>query len=105
MKTRSQIFRLLVLAGLTAVGQAQEVLIPDPGLNAAVRAALQIPAGPLTAQDLLGLTNLNASASGVTSLEGLQGAYNLTTLHLGDADTEFARAFVSHETELFFHDR
>src|SRR5262249_23950953 len=37
-----------------------EVSIPDPGLNAAVREALQKPSGPLTEQDLLGLEVLNA---------------------------------------------
>ena len=39
----------------------EEVSIPDPGLNAAIREALEKPNGPLTEQDLLSLTNLNAS--------------------------------------------
>jgi hypothetical protein len=37
MKTPSPILRLLVLASLTALVQAQEVSIPDPALNAAIR--------------------------------------------------------------------
>ena len=61
MKTLSQILRLLVLTSLMATAQAQEISIPDSGLNAAIREALQKPAGPLTAQDLLGLTNLYAA--------------------------------------------
>ena len=56
--------------------------IPDPGLNAAIRETLSKPAGPLTVQDLLTLTNLNASRRGVSSLEGLSAAQNLTTLDL-----------------------
>src|SRR5438128_1809258 len=82
MKTLSQILRLLVLTSLMATAQTQEISIPDSGLNAAIRDALQKPAGPLTAQDLLGLTNLYASGIGVRSLEGLEAAHNLTTLNL-----------------------
>ena len=69
MKTPSQILRLLVLTSLMATAQAQEVSIPDPGLNAAIRDALQKPAGPLTTQDMLSLTNLDAGFRGVSSLE------------------------------------
>ena len=82
MKTLSQILRLLVLTSLMATAQAQEISIPDPVLNAAIRDALQKPAGPLTAQDLLSLTNLYASGIGVRNLEGLEAAHNLTTLNL-----------------------
>src|SRR5437899_8772848 len=82
MKTLSQILRLLVLISLMATAQAQEVSIPDPGLDAAIRDALQKPAGPLTSQDLLSLTNLFAVGRRVSSLEGLEAAYNLTTLDL-----------------------
>src|SRR5438094_615170 len=82
MKTRYQILQLLVLSSLITTAQAQEVSIPDPGLNAAIREALQKPAGPLTAQDLLSLTNLDASFRGVKSLEGLEAAHDLTTLNL-----------------------
>jgi Leucine-rich repeat (LRR) protein len=75
--------RILVLTSLMAAAKAQVVSIPDPGLNAAIRAALGKPAGPLTAQDMLSLTNLSADNRGVTSIEGLEVAYNLATLDLG----------------------
>ena len=52
----------LILIGHAAPTLAQEVSIPDPGLNAAIRDALQKPSGPLTQPDLLTLTNLNASS-------------------------------------------
>jgi hypothetical protein len=71
IKTPSEILRLLLLTSLLTTAQAQVVSIPDPGLNAAIRAALGKPAGTLTAQDLISLTNLNAGNRGVTSLEGL----------------------------------
>jgi formylglycine-generating enzyme required for sulfatase activity len=61
---------------------AQEVAIPDPGLNAAVREALQKPAGPLTTEDLLSLTNLNARNRNVKSISGLEAARNLVSLEL-----------------------
>ena len=62
--------------------QAQEVNIPDPGLNAAVRQALNKPAGNLTQQDLLSLTNLDASRRNVKSTAGLEAALNLVSLDL-----------------------
>src|SRR5215471_14341703 len=61
---------------------AQEVLVPDPGLNAAIRAALQKPTGPLTQQDLLSLTSLDASRRNVASIQGLEAARNLRSLDL-----------------------
>ena len=39
---------------------AQKVSIPDPVLNGAVRQALHELQGPLTVQDMVSLTNLNA---------------------------------------------
>ena len=76
------IIQALFLIGLAAPTLAQEVSFPDPGLNAAVRAALQKPFDPLTEQDLLSLTNLNASRRNVRSIEGLEAARNLVTLDL-----------------------
>ncbi len=61
-----------------------EVSIPDPGLNAAIREALNKATGPLTEQDLLSLTNLDASSRNIASLEGLEVARELTTLRLMD---------------------
>jgi hypothetical protein len=59
---------------------AQEVSIPDLGLNAAVRQALQKPGGPLTEQDLLSLTNLSAGSRNISSVDGNP----LTTLILSE---------------------
>ncbi len=82
MKTRFRMVLLLVLMGFLTNVLAQEVSIPDPGLNAAIRRTLGKAAGPLTAEDLLSLTSLDASSGGVRSLEGLGAAHNLTTLVL-----------------------
>ena len=49
----------LVLTGFT--GAAQNISIPDPGLNAVIRETLQKPNGELTQQNLSSLTDLNAS--------------------------------------------
>ena len=59
---RSLFLPLLVLAGTTTASLAQEVLVPDPGLNAAIREALQKPGGALTEPDMLTLTNLDLNA-------------------------------------------
>src|SRR5213593_343769 len=72
----------LILTGFMVSARAQEVSIPDPGLNAAVRAALQKPSGPLTEQDLLTLTKLDASRRSVRSIAGLEAARNLVALDL-----------------------
>ena len=56
--------------------------MPDPDLTAAIRVALSKPTGPLTQQDLLSLTNLNACCRSIRSLEGLEWARNLATLDL-----------------------
>jgi hypothetical protein len=87
MKTVIQIMRrhiptLLLLTNLVAPALAQEVSIPDPGLNAAIRAALQKPDRPLTKQDLLSLTVLQAPERSVGSLEGLEAARNWVALGL-----------------------
>jgi formylglycine-generating enzyme required for sulfatase activity len=74
--------RLLLLASLLTSALAQEVSIPDPGLNAAIRQALQKPAGPLTEQDLLQLTGLNATGRNIATVAGLEAARNLFGLDL-----------------------
>jgi formylglycine-generating enzyme required for sulfatase activity len=82
MKSILKIIRALVLTTIVTSAVAQEISIPDPGLNAAIRDALQKPAGPLTAQDLLTLTNLDASRRNVRTINGLEAAGNLVLLEL-----------------------
>src|SRR5437773_112229 len=79
---RPLVLTLLALTSFVATVLAQEVPIPDPGLNAAIRAALQKPFGPLTEQDLLSLTNLDAGRRNVKSIDGLEAARNLISLDL-----------------------
>jgi formylglycine-generating enzyme required for sulfatase activity len=82
MRATVYIILALMLSCLGAPALAQEVSVPDPGLNAAIRQALQKPAGPLTEQDLLNLTVLDASRRDVRSLAGLEKAPNLVSLDL-----------------------
>jgi hypothetical protein len=79
---RGVVALLLVTSGFTVLVQAQDVSIPDPDLNAAIREALQKFSGPLTEQDLLSLTNLSAPNRNVRSIEGLEAARNLVSLQL-----------------------
>jgi formylglycine-generating enzyme required for sulfatase activity len=79
---RSLIYILPILIGFVVPAGAQEVSIPDPGLNAAIRDTLHKPAGPLTPEDLLSLTNLVAASRNVSSTAGLEGARNLVSLSL-----------------------
>jgi formylglycine-generating enzyme required for sulfatase activity len=73
---------ILVSFAFVASVAGQEVLIPDPAFNAAVRNALQKPAGPLTEEDMLSLTNLDAHQRNVRRIDGLEAARNLVSLHL-----------------------
>jgi formylglycine-generating enzyme required for sulfatase activity len=72
----------LVAAIEIVTASAQDVTIPDSGLDAAVRAALNKPAGPLTESDMLQLTVLNAHDRNISNLAGLETARNLSTLLL-----------------------
>ncbi|HXJ55824.1 MAG TPA: SUMF1/EgtB/PvdO family nonheme iron enzyme [Verrucomicrobiae bacterium] len=72
----------LLWTAIIASTPAQEVSIPDSELNDAIRQTLQKPTGPLTEQDLLNLTILNACCRNVRNLQGLEGARNLRQLAL-----------------------
>jgi formylglycine-generating enzyme required for sulfatase activity len=90
MKTILRLIAALLLAGATNSARADEVSIPDPGLNAAIRTALGKPSGPLTDLDLLSLTNLDAHSRNVRSTAGLEAARNLVSLDLtGNSLTNF----------------
>src|SRR6267154_1189145 len=82
LKSVFHVVQVLFLASFLASALAQDVSIPDPGLNAAIREALGKPSGPLTVQDLLSLTNLNARSRNVSSIDGLEAARNLVSLDL-----------------------
>jgi formylglycine-generating enzyme required for sulfatase activity len=88
MKTIIPCFRplltLLVLTNFIASLPAQEVSIPDPNFNAVIRATLGKPVGPITQQDMLGLTNLSAIFRSITNAQGLEAAQNLVSLDLQD---------------------
>jgi hypothetical protein len=59
------------------------VTIPDPNLEAAIRATLNIPAPTsITRSDMLLLTDLLADYRGIVNLEGLQCAENLSYLDI-----------------------
>ena len=77
MKPRTvfRVVQTLFFASFLTSALAQEVSIPDPGLNAAIREALQKPFGPLTEQDLLSLTNLNARNRNVSNIDEIGRAH------------------------------
>ena len=79
---RPLVLTLLASTSFVATTLAQEVSIPDPGLSAAIREALGKPSGPLTVQDMLSLTDLNARNRNVRSIVGLEAARNLVSLDL-----------------------
>ena len=70
----------------TAAGGAEEVCIPDPGLEELIREAIDKPYGPIYVEDLEGLTildaGLNAPGRGIADLTGLEYCTDLESLHL-----------------------
>src|SRR5262245_17985402 len=81
-KTVSHIVSALILMGFVLSIHAQNLSIPDPGLNAAIRDALHKSVGPLTEQDLLSLVSLIASERDIKRTDGLENALNLNFLDL-----------------------
>src|SRR5262245_7265109 len=82
MRTILRLLGVLSLSCFAGAALAADVAVLDPGFNAAIRAALNKPAGPLTDQDMLTLTSLNAFNRNITNLQGLEAAANLTALNL-----------------------
>jgi len=76
------VLSFFVLITFAASCAGQEIFIPDPGLNTAIRQTLQKPIGPLSQQDLLTLTNLDASNRNIRSINGLEAAHSLVALGL-----------------------
>ena len=66
----------------TIEGGGEQVIFPDPNLEAAIREAIDKPEGPIYASELEGLTSLSASRRNITDLTGLQYCANLTRLSL-----------------------
>jgi Leucine-rich repeat (LRR) protein len=61
---------------------ATPVSIPDANLEAAIRAALNKPADTITSDDMLSLTELQATNDGIVELTGLESAVNLQILNI-----------------------
>jgi len=82
MRTILCMLPMLVLTSIMSSARAQDLPFSDPGLDAAIREALQKPNGPFTEQDLLSLTNLDASNRNISNVDGLDAARNLILLDL-----------------------
>jgi len=61
---------------------SEVVHFKDPALEAAVREALGKETGDITAKEMAGLSELDASDRGIQDLSGLEYATNLRVLHL-----------------------
>ena len=82
MKTYCAIISLAILSVTVHPIWAQVVVIPDPGLQAAVSDALDISADEISVEDMERLTKLDASDRNINSIAGLETARNLTELDL-----------------------
>ncbi len=76
---------LIVIIGLNRTTYAQEISIPDPNLESAVRNALELSQEILITQQLMQqLTSLNAKSLEITDLTGLEHATNLRNVNLNN---------------------
>ena len=77
-------FLILMSLSFISLVHGEEVIFPDPNLEAAIREALGIPPGePITDEDLAELTELDASERGIIDLTGIKHCINLQRLELG----------------------
>ena len=74
-------YPILAIASPAAEG-AEEVYIPDPGLEAAIREAIDKLYGPIYVKDLEGLTTLDAPERGIANLTGVEYCTDLESLYL-----------------------
>ena len=77
--------RFLILSVVTVLliphASAQVVDIPDPNLERAIRAELELPSHlPITQQEMLRLFSLSANAMQIENLAGIEYAHNLEDL-------------------------
>jgi internalin A len=73
---------LMVLIPASVVKADSVVTFPDPGLEEAIRAAIDKPSGDIFESDLIGLTQLHADGYSITNLAGLEHCTGLTSLDL-----------------------
>ena len=88
---------LFVVSSLGIVGGVcgDEVNFPDPNLEAAIREAINKPEGPITDEDLAGLTELDASNRGISDLTGIEHCINLQWLDLrGNQITDISLSLI-----------
>ena len=64
------------------VKTGEEVIFLDPNLKAVIRLAIDKPEGPIYVEDLEGLNELDAGASSIIDLTGLEYCTDLKWLHL-----------------------
>ena len=67
---------------VTPAAQSGTVTFADSALEAAVRAAINNPSGPILRSQVAAITTLTASSKGIISLEGIEALTNLKTLDL-----------------------
>ncbi|NOV00056.1 leucine-rich repeat domain-containing protein [Paenibacillus planticolens] len=76
---------ILMIGIMSPVSASEEtVSFTDANLEAAVRDALNKPAGAITAEEIKGLTQLQASGRGIIDVSGIEYAVNLKSLNLSN---------------------
>ena len=76
-------FLILAIVAAVLVAQASAQVVDDPNLKQAIRETLNLPDEiPLTQQEMLRLTELDAVERGITDLTGLEYAINIKSLRL-----------------------
>ena len=74
----------VLVAMVSVPAFAVVVNFPDPGLEAAIRDAIEKATGDIHDTDLTGITSLNAANRGIVNLDGIQYCTDLTELYLNN---------------------
>ena len=89
------LFGVAFFVGLAASASAQVVVtFPDPNMDAVIRDAIGIPAGPIYDTDLQGLTYLDGGGAGISDITGIEYCTDLVELYLDRNQISNSRSWI-----------
>ena len=85
------------------IGISEPAMIPDVGLEQAIRDEIGVPSRPLTRRDLWRMSSLDGTDRGISDLTGLEDAVNLRSLRLSENNITYVST-IAHCVDLEYLD-